>query len=94
VDGFKTKPDAHDVVVVVGDIGVLHVAQKPTRRTCVPLGLVFPDDFFAFLVERLDAYASIALCVEAELLFQIDLKRTERGIPAGLAQNVVALMVL
>ncbi|MPN06937.1 hypothetical protein SDC9_154194 [bioreactor metagenome] len=93
VDGLQRPPDALDVVILIGDVGVFHIRPETDAvGHGFPFGLVFPDRLFAFLDERLDAVGfNLLLAVEAELLFHFDLHGQAMGIPAGLAQHVVAL---
>ena len=57
----------------------------------LPLGLILPDGFLALLDERLDAvFLSLRLAVQAEHLLHFQLHRQAVGIPAGLAQHIIA----
>ena len=93
VDLLEAPPLGLDVVVVVGDIGVLHVRPVADALAhLLPLGLVLPDGLLALLDERLDAVLlDLRLAIEAEHLLDLQLDRQAVGVPAGLAQHVVAL---
>ena len=90
---LERPPDGFDVVVVVGDIGVVHVRPEADAvGHLFPLALVLPDGFFALLDERLDAVLfNLLLAVQAQQLFHFQLHRQAVGVPTGLAQNVLAL---
>ena len=93
VDLLEGPPLGLDVVVVVGDVRVFHV--RPVADALghlLPLGLVLPDGLLALLDKRLDAVLlDLRLAVQAEHLLDLQLDRQAVGIPAGLAQHVVAL---
>ena len=92
-DGLQRPPDGLDVVVVVGDVGMLHV--RPVADAVahlLPLGLVLPDGFLALLDEGLDAVLlDLGLAVDAQGLFDLQLHGQAVGVPAGLAEDLVAL---
>ena len=93
VDGLERPPLGLDIVVVVGDVRVLHI--RPVAHAVghvLPLALVFPDGFFALLDERLDAvFLDLLLAVEPQQLFHLQLDRQAMRVPARLAQHIVAL---
>ena len=93
VDRLERPPDGLDIVVVIGDVGVLHV--RPVADGVahgLPLALIFPNGFLAFFNERKDAvFLDLLLAVEAEALFDLQLDGQAVGIPARLAQHVIAL---
>ena len=93
VDLLEAPPLGFDVVILVGDIRVLHIRPiTDALAHLLPLGLVFPDGLLALLDERLDAvFLDLRLAVQAEHLLDLQLHRQAVGIPAGLAQHVVAL---
>ena len=93
VDLFEAPPLGFDVVILVGDIRVLHIRPiTDALAHLLPLGLVFPDGLLALFDERLDAvFLDLRLAVQAEHLLDLQLHRQAMGIPAGLAQHVVAL---
>ena len=92
-DGLQRPPDGLDVVVVVGDVGMLHV--RPVADAVahlLPLGLVLPDGLLALLDEGLDAVAfDLGLAVDAQGLFDLQLHGQAVGVPAGLARDLEAL---
>ena len=93
VDLFERPPFGLDVVVLIGDVGVVHI--RPVAHAVahlLPLGLIFPDGLLALLDERLHAVLfDLFLAVKAEEFFHLKLHRQAMGIPARLAQHVVAL---
>ena len=93
VDLLHRPPFAFDVIVMVGDVGMLHVAPVADGVAHLfPFVQVFPDGLLAGLDERLDAVLlDLLLAVEAELLFNLQLDRQAVGIPAGLTQDGIAL---
>ena len=90
---LERPPHGLDVLVVIGYVGVLHV--RPVAYAVahlLPLVQVLPHGFLALLDEGLYAVALYLLfAVQAELLFYLQLHRQAVGIPAGLAQHLVAL---
>ena len=93
VDLLECPPFGLDEVVLVGDIGVVHVGPEADDfREVFPHALVFPDGLFAFGDERLETiFFDLLLAVEAELLLDFDLNGQAVGVPAGLAGNEVVL---
>ena len=93
IDLLQRPPLGLDIVVLIGHIGVLHV--RPEGHAVghlLPLGLVFPDGLFAFLDEGLHAVGlNLLLAVQTQQLFHLQLHGQAVGIPARLAQHVVAL---
>ena len=92
-DLLQRPPFGLDVVVVIGNIGILHVRPEGDAvGHLLPLGLILPDRFFALLDERLHAVSlDLLFSVQAEHLFDLQLNGQAVGVPAGLAQNVIAL---
>ena len=93
VDLFQAPPFGLDIIVLIGDVGMLHVRPiaDPVGHF-FPLMLVFPDAFLTLLDEGLDAVGlDLGLAVQAQLLFHFQLHRKAMGVPAGLAQHVLAL---
>ena len=92
-DLLQRPPDGLDVIIVVGNVGVLHI--RPVADAfghTLPFALVFPYGLLAFLDERFDAVLlDLLLAVEVEELFDFQLNRQTVGIPAGFAQNLLAL---
>ncbi len=89
-------PDALDVAVVHGDVGVLHVHPvADTLGQLVPLLEIAEDAFAAFGVELGDAVLLyLGFAREAELLLDLKLDRQAVGIPAADARGIVALHYL
>ena len=89
----ERPPHRLDILVVVGDVGVLHV--RPITYAVghdLPLVLIFPHGFLALLDERLDAVAlDVLLAVHAELLFHLEFDGEPVGIPARLPADIEPL---
>ena len=84
---LQRPPDALDVALVEGDVGL--VQMDPEAQ---PLGQVLPllhvaeDALHAAVDERLDAVGlDLFLGVDAQFLADLDLDRQAVGVPAGLA---------
>ena len=92
-DGLERPPLGLDIVVVVGDVGVLHVRPEADAfGHILPHTLVFPDGFLALFDERLDTVGlDLILAVQTQLLFNLQLDRQAVRVPAGLAGDRLAL---
>ena len=91
MDLLERPPLRFDVIVVVGDIGILHVRPEsdPVRHV-LPFGLVLPDRFLALFHEGLDTILfDLLLSVQPEVALHLQLDRKAMGIPAGFSQHVV-----
>ena len=90
---FQGLPDRLDIIVLIGDVRVLHV--RPVTHALghtFPFALVLPHAFLALLDEGLDAVLfDILLAVHAEQFFHFQLDGKPVRIPARLAQDVLAL---
>ena len=95
-DLLQAPPFGLDIVVLIGDVGVLHI--RPEGHAVghfLPLVLVLPHALFALGDEGLDAVGlDLRLAVQAQQLFHLQLHRQAVGVPAGLAQYVLALHAL
>ena len=93
IDLLEGPPLGLDEVVLIGDIGVVHVGPEADDfREVFPHALVFPDGLFAFGDERLETVLfDLLLAVEAELLLDFDLDRKTVGIPAGFPGDEIVL---
>ena len=95
-DLLQAPPLGLDIVVLVGDVGVLHI--RPEAHTIghfLPLVLILPHALFALGDEGLDAVGlDLWLAVQAQQLFHLQLHGQAVRIPAGLAQDVLALHAL
>ena len=95
-DLLEAPPFGLDIVILVGDVGVLHI--RPEGHAVghfLPLVLVLPHALFALGDEGLDAVGlDLRLAVQAQQLFHLQLHRQAVGVPAGLAQHVLALHAL
>ena len=93
VDGLEGPPLGLDVVIMVGDVGVLHV--DPVTHLVghfLPVVQVLPDRLLALADEGLDAILfDLRLAVQAEDLLDLQLNGQTMGIPAGLTQDVLSL---
>ena len=93
VDLLQAPPFALDIVVMVGDVGVLHVHPVAYLVAhLLPLVEVFPHALFAFADEGLDAVLlNLRLAIQAQNLFHFQLHGQAVGVPASLAGDVLAL---
>ena len=93
VDLLECPPLGLDEVVLVGDIGVVHVGPEADDLGEVfPHALVLPDGLFAFGDERLETILfDLLLAVEAEFLLDFDLNGQAVSVPAGLPGDEVVL---
>ena len=92
-DLLERPPLGFDVVVLVGDVGVLHVAPEANAvGHLLPHALVLPHGFLALLDEGLQAVLlDLLLAVQTQLLLDFELHGQAVGVPAGLAQHIFAL---
>ena len=92
-DLLDRPPLRLDVVVLIGDVRMLHV--RPIAYAlghALPLVLVLPDALLALADERLDAVLlDVLLAVHAEQFLDLQLDRQTVCVPPRLAQNVIAL---
>ena len=93
MDGLKGPPFGFDVIVVIGNIGIFHVGPEAyTVAHLFPFALVFPDGFLALLDKGGHPIGlDLLLAVQAQFFFHLQLHRKAMGIPARLAQHIVAL---
>ena len=93
IDFAERPPHGLDVIVLVGDVGVLHIRPKTDDvGELLPHRLIRPDRFAAFLDERLDAvFFDLFLAVDADRLLDLELHGQPVRVPARLAQNLLAL---
>ena len=89
---LEDPPAALDVVVVVGDVRVLHVRPEgDALGQFLEIADVAVDALAAFGVELGDAVGlDLGLGAEAELLLHLDLDGQAVGVPARLAGHAVA----
>ena len=92
-DLFERPPHRLDILVVVGDVRVVHIRPiADALRHFFPFALVFPNAFLALFDERLDAVLfDVLLAVHAEELFHLQLDGQAVRIPARLSEDVLAL---
>ena len=93
VNFFQRPPFRFDIVVVIGDVRVVHIAPIAHAVGHVfPLRRVLPDGLFTFVDKRLDAVSlDFHFVVEAELLFHFQLHGQAVRVPARFSQNVFSL---
>ena len=93
VDLLQAPPLGLDVVIFIGDIGMLHVDPvADLLGHLFPLVQVLPHALFALADEGLDAvFLDLGLAVQAQGLFHFQFNGQAVGIPAGLAQHALAL---
>jgi len=89
---LEDPPARFDVVVVVGDVGVIEIGPEADALAQPrPFFDVAGDAFAAFFVEARDAIGlDFGLRLEAEFLFDFELDWQAVGIPAGLSRHAVA----
>ena len=92
-DFLECPPFGFNEVIFVGDVGMFHISPEANHiREFFPHALVLPNGFTALLDERLDAvFFNLFLAIDAHELFDFKLYRQAVGIPASLAQNLLAL---
>ena len=92
-DFLQRPPFGFDKVIIVGNIGMLHVRPKADRAgEVLPHALVLPNAFLALIDKRLQAVGfDLILAIQAEQLFHLDLDRQTVRIPTGFAGNHIAL---
>ena len=90
---LDSPPYRLDIVVVVSDVGILHIRPIPdTIGHFLPLVGVFPNGFLTFFDKRLDAVLfDFLLTVDAELFFDFQFHGQTVSIPTRFAQNVITL---
>ena len=89
---LEDPPAALDVVVVVGDVGVVHVGPEgDALGERLEVAHVAVDALAAPGVELVDAVGlDLGLGVQPQLLLDLDLDGQAVGVPAGLAGHAVA----
>ena len=92
-DFLECPPLRLDEVVLIRDVGVLHVGPETDDiGELLPHALVLPDGLTALLDERLDAVRlDLLLAVDADLLLDFELDRQAVRIPASLPEDLLAL---
>ena len=93
MDLFQCPPFRFNIIIIIGDIGVLHI--RPVANTfgkALPLIFILPDTLFAFLDKVLHAICfDLFLTIQPQLLFHFQLYGQTMGIPARFTQYVVAI---
>ena len=91
-DFLECPPLGFDIVVLISDIGMLHVGPEAYCGGKVfPHAFVFPDALFTLFDERLHTVSfDLIFAVEAELTLYFDLDRKAVGVPAGFTRYHVA----
>ena len=90
---LEDPPAGFDVIVFQRDIGVVHVhPEADAVGHFLPLADVAEDAFAAFRVELFDAVLfDVALAGETQFLLDAQLHGQAVGVPAALAEHLVAL---
>ena len=92
-DFLECPPLGLDEVVLVRDVGMLHIRPEADDiRELLPHRLVCPDGFAALLDERLDAVVlDLLLAVDADRLLDLKLHGQTVRVPARLAEHLAPL---
>ena len=92
-DLLDCPPFRLDVGVMIGNIGVVHIAPVTNCIThAAPFVGVLPDALLALFAEGFDAVTfDILLAVELQKLFNFDLNGKTLGVPTGFTVNNTAL---
>ncbi len=92
-DLLERPPLGLDEVVLIGDVGMLHVRPETDDiGELLPHTLVLPDRLTAFLDERLDAVRlDLLLAVDADGLLDLELDGQAVRVPARFPENLLAL---
>ena len=92
-DLLERPPFRLDEIILVGDVGMLHVRPETDDiGELLPHALVLPDRLAALLDKRLDAVRlDLLLAVDADGLLDLELDGQAVRIPARLPQNLLAL---
>ena len=93
VDLFERPPFGLDIIVVIGDVRVIHIDPvSDAVRHLLPFALVFPNRLLALTDKRLDTVLlDILLSVHAQRLFHFKLDGQPVRIPTGFPQYMPAL---
>ena len=92
-DFLQCPPFGLDKIIFIGDIRMLHIRPETDDiGELLPHALVLPDRLTALADERLHAvFLNLLLAIESQSLLDLELNRQAMRIPAGLAQNILAL---
>ncbi len=95
-NGLDCPPYRFDIVVVVGDIRVVHIHPITySVRHLFPFAFVFPNALFAFLDKRLDTvFLYLRLAVNAKKFFHFEFDGQTVSIPACFSRNVISFHCL
>ena len=90
---FQRPPFGFDKVIVIGNIGVVHIRPKADGlRKVLPHAFIFPNAFLALFDERFKSVLfNLLLAVQPEKLFNFKLNGQSVRVPACLADNLAAL---
>ncbi len=89
---LEDPPYSLDVVVVEGDVRIVHIKPVPDPLSqAPPLLFICEDRLAAFLVEPLDpVFLDILLGTQAQLFLDLYLNRQSMSIPSGLSVDLVS----
>ena len=92
-DFVKSPPYRLDIIILISNIRVLHVSPEAYHiGEFLPHALVLPNGLTALLDKRLNAVLlNLLLAVQSQKLLNLQLYRQAVGIPASLAENLLAL---
>ena len=90
---FKSPPLGLDIIIVIGDIGIIHICPESYLvGEFLPHAFIFPDRFLALCNKGFKAVFFYAfLPLYADFLFHLKFNRQTVSIPAGLSRNLFAL---
>ena len=93
INGLQAPPFTLDIVIMVGNIGVLHIHPVAYLIAHLfPLMEVLPHALLALADEGLNAVLlNLGLAVQTQQLFHFQLHRQAVSIPAGLSGDALAL---
>ncbi len=92
-DLLQCPPLGLNIVIIIGDIGVLHVGPEANLiGELLPHPLVFPHGLLALLDEGFDpVLLDLILSLDSDLLLDLELDRQTVGVPSGLSGHLLTL---
>ena len=92
IDGFQCPPNGFNVIIGIGNIGMLHVRPITDGIAHLfPFAFIFPNRLLAFVNKRKHAVTlDLLLAVQSEQLFHFKFNGKSVRIPTRFAQHVKA----